>query len=233
MRYDILQTGSDGNCTIIDGMIAIDMGVSQKVIEPYIPDLKLVLLTHEHGDHFLASTVKALAKARPTLVWACGEWMVPHLLEVGVRPQNIHPLPMNEWSSYGEPVNLMVCPFETHHNVRNCGWLLWRGKMDNLFYATDLGDLDGIEAKGYRTYLLEANHTRAEIEAAVAEAQETGEYTYRIKAAENHLSYEQAVEWLLENQASWSTWVPMHEHKERGRAGDGREADDLQQDYGP
>lgn len=225
MKYEILQTGSDGNCTIIDGQIAIDMGVAQKVIEPYARNLKLILMTHSHGDHFKRSTVQALAKARPTLIWACGEWMVPFLFEAGVKAKNIHVLPMGQWQAYKEPLFLFVQPFSTHHNVPNCGWKLSRGEMDNLFYATDLGDLDGIEAPGYRTYLLEANHRKAEIEAAVAEAQATGQYSYRIKAAENHLSYEQAVDWLTENMAPYSIWVPMHQHKEREAQDDGRGQD--------
>ena len=144
MKYEILQTGSDGNCTIVDGQIAIDMGVAQKVIEPHARSLRLVLLTHWHGDHFKESTVHALAKARPTLVWACGEWMIPHLLWAGVPSKAIHILPMETWRIYAPPINIAVCPFEVHHNARNCGWKLWRSDADNLFYATDLGDLDGI-----------------------------------------------------------------------------------------
>ena len=228
MKYEILQTGSDGNCTIIDDQIAIDMGVTQKVIEPYIDRLSLVLLTHEHGDHFRPATVRAIARNRPTVSWACGEWMVPLLLKAGVRATSIHIMEMGVWNIYGPPVGMAVCAFETHHNVRNCGWKLWRSEEDTLFYATDLGDLDGIEAKNYQTYLLEANHSTAEIEAAVRAAQQTGEYSYRIKAAENHLSNEQAVEWLLENGAPWSIWIPMHQHREKGMEDDGREKDDIE-----
>jgi len=213
MKYEVVQSGSDGNLTIIDDWIAIDMGVSWKTVEPYAKNLRLVLLTHGHSDHFRKPTVRKLARQRPTLKWACRDWMVGPLREQGVDARNIHVLPANQWQYYAAPISLMVCPFDTQHNVPNCGWRLWKGENDSLFYATDLGDLSGIEAKGYTVYLLESNHTEAEIESAVAEAQAKGEFTYRTRAAENHLSYEQAVDWLTQNMGPNSIWIPMHGHK--------------------
>lgn len=228
MKYEVIQSGSDGNLTIIDDWIAIDMGVSYKTVEPYAKNLMLVLLTHTHSDHFRKRTVYKLARQRPTLKWVCRDWMVEPLREQGVDPRNIHVLPPDQWQYYAAPISLMVCPFDTQHNVPNCGWRLWKSPDDNLFYATDLAHLEGIVAANYTTYLLEANHTEAEIEAAVAEATEKGEFTYRTRAAENHLSQEQAIDWLTENMGPNSVWVPMHQHKEKQ---DGREADDLKQDH--
>lgn len=49
MKYEILATGSKGNCTIINDEIAIDMGIPYKKIHPYAKRLKLVLLTHIHS----------------------------------------------------------------------------------------------------------------------------------------------------------------------------------------
>jgi len=214
LKYDIINSGSDGNCTVVDGQIAIDMGIPFYKIEPFLKGLKLVLLTHEHSDHFRPRTVKKMAMQRPTLKWVCRDWMVQPLLDAGVDVRNVHVLPADQWQYYSEPIRLMICPFDTQHDVPNCGWKLWKGENDSLFYATDLGTLDGIEAKGYSIYLLEANHTEAEIEAAVDEAMEKGEFTYRTRAAENHLSQEQAVDWLTENMGPTSMWVPMHQHKE-------------------
>lgn len=49
MEYEILATGSSGNCTIINHSIAIDIGIPYKKIAPYAKELKLVLLTHIHS----------------------------------------------------------------------------------------------------------------------------------------------------------------------------------------
>ncbi|HNX82188.1 MAG TPA: hypothetical protein PKL77_08600 [Candidatus Omnitrophota bacterium] len=48
MKYNIIATGSSGNCVIIEDIIAIDMGVSFKAIDAYYKNLRLVLLTHAH-----------------------------------------------------------------------------------------------------------------------------------------------------------------------------------------
>lgn len=223
MNYEILRTGSDGNCTVINRKIAIDIGVPFKVIEPYLYDLKLVLLTHHHGDHFNPGTVKRLAKTRPQLRWGCCEWMVPFLDSCGVDHRQVDvydPDGMDYY--YGSAVDdLGVRPEPLHHNVPNCGYHIRIGD-ETLFYATDTGSLDGIWAKGYTTYLVEANHREAELEARVEEKMAAGEFSYETAAAQNHLSYEQAVEWLRKNMAPDSIWVPMHQHKERG-TGDGEQ----------
>lgn len=49
MNCNILKTGSDGNCVILNGTTAIDMGVPYKTIEPYVKDLQFVFLTHVHS----------------------------------------------------------------------------------------------------------------------------------------------------------------------------------------
>ena len=46
VKYNIISTGSDGNATILEEFVLIDCGVPYKALEPYVPKLKLVLLTH-------------------------------------------------------------------------------------------------------------------------------------------------------------------------------------------
>lgn len=84
MTYKIINTGSDGNCTIANDIIAIDMGVSYKKLSPYVDKLELVLLTHIHGDHFNKATIRKLASNRPTLKFGCCEWLVQELIDCGV-----------------------------------------------------------------------------------------------------------------------------------------------------
>jgi len=220
VRYEILATGSDANCTVIERQIAVDMGVPWYKVAPYAKDLALVLLTHTHGDHFNKATVRRMAKNRPSLRWACGPWMVGPLLSNGVDRRCIDVLRMDEWQSYGR-LGILVCAIETRHDVPNCAWCIWRDERDSIFYATDTGTLDGIEAKGYGTYLVEANYRDAELQQRIAEKMDAGGFAYETRAAETHLSWEQATEWLQENMAEWSLWVPMHEHKDKGGYQDG------------
>ena len=54
------------------------------------------------------------------------------------------------------------------HDVPNCGWHI-DDYSSEMFYATDTSTLDHITAKDYDLYLIEANHTRSEIEARIAD----------------------------------------------------------------
>ena len=110
------------------------------------------------------------------------------------------------------------------HNVPNCGWKIFhtiiaRGhggsKVEKLFYATDASNLDGITAKDFDLYMIECNHREDEIRERIAAKEAAGEYAYEVNAAENHLSWEQATEWLQEN-GPHSTFIPMHQHKDKG-----------------
>lgn len=225
MTYDIIATGSSGNAVVINGEILIDCGVTMKKLREsgYIKNLKLVLLTHKHGDHLNAATVRALHKEHPALRFGCCEWMVPHLLEAGVDKFSIdvtRPTEPEESSRALIYNNFaIVCPVYLVHDVPNCGWIIHKNH-ERLFYATDTSTLDHIEAKNYDYYLIEANHTRAEIEARIAEKQARGEFAYEVRAAQNHLSQEQALEWLARNisRERWNSTeiVFLHQHKDKG-----------------
>lgn len=214
MTYDILATGSDGNAVVINGEVLIDCGVPYKTLEKsgYVNGLRLVLLTHKHGDHFKSATVRTLHQERPALRWGCCEWMVPHLLEAGVDKRVIDVYSPHGFMLY--PVGIQICPEPVPHDVPNCGYRIIDA-CDCLFYATDASTLDHIEAKNYDYYLIEANHTRAEIEARIAAKLERGEFAYESRAAKNHLSQEHALEWLSCNAGEKSRVEFLHQHKEK------------------
>ena len=154
MKYKILNSGSDGNCTIINDIIAIDMGVSYKKLTSYIKTIQLVLLTHIHSDHFNKATIKRLAQNRPTLRFGCCKWLVQDLINCGVNKRNIDVYDIG--TSYNYKLFKLI-PVKLYHDVPNCGYRLF---MDNekLIYATDTYTLDGIKAVGYDYYLIEGNY---------------------------------------------------------------------------
>ena len=214
--YNIISTGSKGNAVILGGCVLVDCGVPYKELSPYIRDLRLVLLTHSHGDHFNPATVRRLHQERPLLRWGCCSWMVPSLVAAGVsfRVIDVYDPNSKDGAIYLKTPKLTVRPEPLTHDVPNCGYHL---TIDGtrIFYATDTGTLDGIEAKEYDLYMVEANHTRADIAARIAEKQAAGLYAYEIKAAENHMSREQTEDWLYQNMGPCSRYVFLHGHEER------------------
>lgn len=206
---NVIATGSTGNCTILDGAIALDMGVPFKAVRPFIRDLRLVFIGHEHGDHLNVKTVRALAKARPTLRFCAGPFLVDKLIGAGVDKRSIDPLETGKRYSYGAVALEAV---KLHHNVDCYGLKIYTADGRKCLYAVDTGDMDGITAKGFDLYLLEANHVQAELEERAQEKLINFEYAYELKAAQNHLSYEQAVDWLAGQMEPRSLWIPMHGH---------------------
>lgn len=211
MTFNVIATGSKGNAVVINGSILIDIGVPFKALEPVKKDLKLVLLTHAHGDHFKPRTVRALHKERPTLRWGCCEWMVGPLLEAGVNSRFIDFLIPGYEVFYND--FCYIKPEPLVHDVQNCGYHITMNG-ERLFYATDTATLDGVEAKGYDLYLIEANHTREELEVRAKAKMEAGEFAYEYRAAANHLSQEQALDWLAKNMGPNSRYAFLHQHKE-------------------
>lgn len=214
MKYTVLGTGSTGNAVLLDDYLMIDCGLSYKSIAPFIRGVKLVLLTHVHSDHFKPSTVRAIHQLHPALRWGCAEWMAGPLLEAGVDRRVIDVYEPGKKYGYAS-LGLFVRPETLFHNVPNIGYHLTMKSGERAFYATDTGTLAGIEAKGYDWYFVEANHTEAEIAARIAEKRAAGEFIYEYKAAQNHLSREQAENWLYQQMGPKSQYVFLHQHQDK------------------
>ncbi len=213
MNYSIISSGSDGNGLIIEETILIDCGISFKKLEGYYKKLKIVLLTHIHRDHFNKATIKRLAYERPTLRFACCEWLVKELVDCGVEKKNIDVLKIGKIYDYK---TFKVIPIKLYHDVEQCGYKLKIGG-NKLIYATDTNKIDHIVAKNYDYYFIEGNYeSEEELEQRKMYKLSKGEYYYEDRVKMTHLSKVQATEWLMENMGENSKYIFMHEHKERG-----------------
>ena len=208
MEYNIISTGSHGNAVVLNDYILIDCGVSFKALKDVYKDIKIVLLTHKHNDHLKKSTIRQLAKERPTLRFGCCEWLVPDLLKCDVPRQNIDVFEIGGIYDYRL---FKLSPIKLYHDVPNCGYRLFIGDKKAL-YATDTEHLDGITAKGYDLYLIEANYTVDDLQRRIREKEEKGEYSYEMNAATRHLSKEQADDFLYENMSAHSRYEYLHGH---------------------
>lgn len=207
--YNIISTGSKGNAVVIGGTILVDCGVPFSALRSVYRDIKIVLLTHIHADHFKHSTIKMLAESRPGLRFACCKWLVDDLLKCGVNPFNIDVLEIGKKYDYGE---FAVVPVKLYHNVPNCGYRLFLGQ-EKVLYATDTNTLDGIMAKNYDLYMVEANYEPDKLIASINEKNKRGEYAYEKNVLRNHLSKPDCDEWLAQNKGKNSEWIYLHQHK--------------------
>lgn len=49
MPYEIIKTGSDGNCIILGDNIMLDIGVAYKNVKNYLKDIKFIFISHRHS----------------------------------------------------------------------------------------------------------------------------------------------------------------------------------------
>ena len=206
MNYKIINTGSDGNATVISEIILIDCGIPFCKLEPYVKKLRIVLLTHVHSDHFNKATIKRLAKDRPTIRFGCCEWLVQELIDCGVDRRNIDVYEIGLFYDYGL---FKIMPVKLYHDDPNCGYKVFMGK-EKLIYATDTCTLDGIKAIEYDYYLIEGNYQDEEELSSRA----VNDY-YESRVKRTHLSKEYATNWLLDNMGLKSEYHWMHEHKNK------------------
>lgn len=211
MNYKIISSCSTGNATIIRDIILTDCGVTFKKLEKYYKQLKIVLLTHVHQDHFNRSTIKKLAQERPTLRFACCEWLLQPLLECGVERKNIDILQIGTKYDYKL---FKIVAIKLYHDVNQCGYRILFDDY-KVIYMTDTKTIEGISAKNYDLYLVEANYKENELEERIKQKQLQGDFTYEWRVKDTHLSEEQCVEFLLNNMGKNSEYVFMHQHIER------------------
>lgn len=211
MNYKILASGSTGNAIIVENVILIDCGVSFKTLKDYYKDLKLVLLTHIHSDHFNKSAIRRLAYERPTLRFGCRDYLVHELIMCGVNKKNIDVYDTISNSYYKD---FTISNFDLKHDVANCGYKLFINDK-YYFYATDTCSLDNIFAENYDMYFIEGNYEdKTELEKRKQEHIENGEFYYEDRVEQTHLSQVKATEWLMKNMGDNSKYIFMHQHKE-------------------
>lgn len=208
--FEIISTGSQGNAVVVNKIILIDCGVNFKALEPYYRALKLVLLTHIHSDHFNKTAIKLLARNRPTLRFVCGKWLVSDVIACGVNKANIDVVEFNTLYNYGA---CNVIPFPLVHDVPNCGWKI-HFPIGKVIYATDTNNLNGVTARNYDLYLIEANYIDEEIQEKIREKEANGEFVYERRVLRTHLSKAKCDNFIYSNIGSRGQYVYMHTHRD-------------------
>ena len=115
-----------------------------------LKDLKLMLLTHEHSDHFNKRTIKCLAQNRD-MTWIMPAFLVEKALEQGVAQEKILVARPGEAIDFGP---LHILPFEGRHmrpsgkGVPCMGYHISAENAPSLVFPVDVRDYstDGLPA---------------------------------------------------------------------------------------
>lgn len=214
MRCNVIATGSTGNAVLLNDFVLVDCGVPFRKIEPYYRDIKLVILTHIHSDHFNIGCIKLLHTMRPAVRFICPPWMGEALLRIGISPRQVDVVYPSTIIDYGR----VSASWESiPHDVDNCAWAI-DIDGETAFYATDCGSLDGINAHSCDLYLVEANYVTDELKERQAAKISAGEFAYEARVEATHLSKEQAEKWVYEQAGPNSKVIYLHQHNAKKKA---------------
>ena len=206
IQTQVISSGSEGNTVIYNNAIMVDCGVSFKALQEVKRSLKIVLLTHKHGDHLKLRTLQRLQAERPTLRVACGDFLLEELPCI----KNIDVLQVGKIYDYGA---FKVSPVKLYHDVPNFGWRIFLPNGQKIFHATDTAHLEGITAKGYDLYAIEHNYCEEYIQQAIEEARANGEYTHAYGNINTHLSIQQARAFIEANRKESSEVLELHKSR--------------------
>lgn len=140
------------------------------------------------------------------LRFACCEWLLEPLLELGIDRSKIDVCDIGKKYNYG---SFQIIPIKLYHDVPNCGWRLFMNN-EKLIYCTDTYTLEGIKAIEYDYYLIEGNYENIE-----ELKQRAKDNYYMTRVQKTHLSKEYTRNWLLDNMGLKSVYEFMHQHKEK------------------
>ena len=213
IKYEVLSSGSKGNCIIVNDYLMMDCGLAYSKIKDYLKDIKVIFICHSHTDHFKKTTIKRIAYEMPNIKFIVGNFLVADLILLGVNKKNIITFDTGKWYDIG--IFKVRMDYLFHDVPNNCLHIEFKNG-EKLFYATDTSSIDHIKAEGYDLYLIEANYlTDDELRQKIKEQEEKGEYSYYNRVLNTHLSQLQALNWLNENKGVESEYCFIHQHTEK------------------
>lgn len=137
--------------------------------------------------------------------------MAQELINLKIEPRNIIILSTEDWYDF----NAFKCRLDyIPHDVLNVAVHI---EIDNqrLLYATDTSKIEDIDARGYDYYLVEGNYKEQELEERKNEKMRNGEFVIEDRIVNSHLSYEQCLNFFMNNAKDSSVLEVMHQHKDK------------------
>lgn len=184
---NIISTGSEGNCVVIDDTIMIDLGLTKKKTETLygdVDDLLCSIVTHKHADHCSLPLVKHHIARENKLVIPKDVYQkledegkidltyTPNLTILPNTPKDVVEMIIGDYLIQFLP--------QKHHDIINYAVLIHKDG-ERLLYSTDLDTLDesdvgvglfGIEGK-LDVIILEGNFDEVWLRSFVTETIET------------------------------------------------------------
>jgi ribonuclease BN (tRNA processing enzyme) len=197
MHYEIISTGSKGNCVIINDVM-VDCGVPFSKIKKQLYDIKYLLLTHTHGDHMNLKTLQQIAEQFPRIC-IIGNYEVHAAYHCNIIANAGFEILTDDYVFY---------PFELVHDVL-CYGFCWDYEGHAIIYATDTSSMKNAPVQKYDYFFIESNHDEAKLEEV--RNQKKGSYNPYL-SGKRHLSTQQAKAFFyLHRRCQNSSFIELHQ----------------------
>jgi phosphoribosyl 1,2-cyclic phosphodiesterase len=210
MKLNILGSGSKGNCYLFNDDLMIDMGLNYKEIKPHMSNVKYLLLTHEHNDHFNITAIRKVFVENDLKI-VCPKWLHDKLSGFGFTQDRLLLVEVGKVYTLGD---YKISPILLYHDVSNCGYrIMYKGHKH--IHSTDTATLEGITAINYDSASIECNHDETAALKLIQQAEEEGVYTHLRGAMNSHLSVQKTIKFIKENNIKKLYPIHIGESTER------------------
>lgn len=213
MEYEIIKTGSKGNCVVLNNNILLDIGIPYKSLKNHLKRVNLIFISHHHIDHLNKGTIKQINYNYPKIKFICNFEVAVKIYEWGVNKHSIWCLDEHRWFDIGYA---KVRLEKLKHDASNSSFQIEYKNGGKMIYITDTGEIPNeINAKDYDLYLVEANYkNEEELDRLIQQDYDSGkEFSHYVRVRDTHLSEEQALKWLSENMGENSKFQFIHGHE--------------------
>lgn len=220
---NIVSTGSVGNLNIIDGVIAIDVGIPVRDAVEHLPRIEHVLVSHRHRDHLNPAMIHWFMRNRPAIMRygihmneSCWQ-MIEQEGKWGVQAV---PMSRTEVLDGRTSTQLRtskgVYRLDTYplvHNVPIQGFVLTNPAGETLIHATDTETMRHAPRARYDYLLIEGNWDEDRLYARIDEAVAAGDEDGLRRAMQNfrHLSVQDCANFITQNSKPGSRAWQLHE----------------------
>lgn len=188
INYNIIGSGSKGNCVIIED-IMFDCGLPYNKIKEHLYNIKYLLLTHIHTDHINKTTYNRIRKEFPN-IQVISNYEVHQCHKVDTISNHDYPVITKDY---------IFIPFDLDHDVI-CQGYSFETKGKKIIYATDCNNLNKAPKDKYDYMFIESNHCEKKLAAVRGKGNKYGYNVY--ENGVRHLSTQKCYEFYYLNRDS-------------------------------
>lgn len=198
LDYRVIASGSDGNAVRIEN-IMIDCGIPFKEMKDDLYKVDTLLITHSHGDHIKASTLKSIRKEFPRIkVYANADVAYQYDVDVVIGTATLKLTKKR-----------IVIPFEGKHDVPVTGFVI-QLKGLNILYMTDTCRVEMPDDYPLDYVFLESNYDERKLQ-EIGKDFKRRNYDPRINSVTRHLSTQKCKEfYYLHRRDRDSELIELH-----------------------